>query len=197
MSADNELTAILNRRNKINDAIDSGADVKPRFVKTSVYTEFAEFSRKQIKDYENIFQTYNESGNGKISLSELKTMMEKLKAPQTHLGLKAMIKEVDEDDDGAICFREFLLIFRKSATGELDLESGLGQLATLTEVDVDEVGVGGAKNFFEAKIVEANKGSKFAEEIKEEQEEKKKAEEENKSRQQQFKERAALFGGGS
>jgi len=171
--------------------------VKPRFVKTSVYTEFAEFSRKQIKDYEKIFQTYNESGNGKISLSELKTMMEKLKAPQTHLGLKAMIKEVDEDDDGAICFREFLLIFRKSATGELDLESGLGQLATLTEVDVDEVGVGGAKNFFEAKIVEANKGSKFAEEIKEEQEEKKKAEEENKSRQQQFKERAALFGGGS
>lgn len=197
MSADNELTAILNRRNKINDAIDSGADVKPRFVKTSVYTEFAEFSRKQIKDYEKIFQTYNESGNGKISLSELKTMMEKLKAPQTHLGLKAMIKEVDEDDDGAICFREFLLIFRKSATGELDLESGLGQLATLTEVDVDEVGVGGAKNFFEAKIVEANKGGKFAEEIKEEQEEKKKAEEENKSRQQQFKERAALFGGGS
>ena len=78
--------------------------------------------------------------------------MEKLKAPQTHLGLKAMIKEVDEDDDGAICFREFLLIFRKSAAGELDLESGLGQLASLTEVDVDEVGVGGAKNFFEAKV---------------------------------------------
>ena len=100
------------------------------------------------------FSRYNESGNGKISLSELKTMMEKLKAPQTHLGLKSMIKEVDEDDDGAICFREFLLIFRKSAAGELDLESGLGQLATLTEVDVDEVGVGGAKNFFEAKVGE-------------------------------------------
>ena len=48
-----------------------------------------------------------------------------------------MIKEVDEDDDGAICFREFLLIFRKAAAGELDLESGLGKLATLTEVDVD------------------------------------------------------------
>ena len=63
-----------------------------------------------------------------------------------------MIKEVDEDDDGAICFREFLLIFRKAAAGELDLESGLGKLATLTEVDVDEVGVGGAKNFFEAKV---------------------------------------------
>merc|ERR1711863_104238 len=102
------------------------------------------------------------------------------------------IKEVDEDDDGAICFREFLLIFKKAAAGELDLESGLGKLATLTEVDVDEVGVGGAKNFFEAKIKEANKGSKL-----EEQEERKKAEEEKKSRQQQFRERAALFGGGS
>lgn len=197
MAADSELSAILNRRNEINDAIDSGQDVKKRFVKTSVYVEFSEFSRKQIKDYEKIFQTYNASGNGKISIEELKTMMEKLKAPQTHLGLKAMIKEVDEDDDGAICFREFLLIFRKAAAGELDLQSGLGQLASLTEVDVDEVGVGGAKNFFEAKIKEANKGSKFEEEIKEEQEERKRAEEEKKSRQQQFRERAALFGGGS
>ena len=44
-------------RNEINEAIDSGQDVKPRFVKCSVYVEFAEFSRKQIKDYEKIFQT--------------------------------------------------------------------------------------------------------------------------------------------
>jgi len=37
---------------------------------------------------------------------ELKLMMEKLGEPQTHLGLKAMIKEVDEDNDGQISFRE-------------------------------------------------------------------------------------------
>merc|ERR1712133_76625 len=130
-----------------------------------------EFSRKEIKDFEAKFTLYNVSGSGTISLDELKTMMEKLKAPQTHLGLKAMIKEVDEDDDGAISFREFLSIFRKAAAGELDLDSGLGQLATLTEVSVEEVGVGGAKNFFEAKIAEANKGSEFEKEIKDEQEE--------------------------
>ena len=41
-----------------------------------------------------------------IDLPELKLMMEKLGAPQTHLGLKAMIKEVDEDNDGKISFRE-------------------------------------------------------------------------------------------
>ena len=37
---------------------------------------------------------------------ELKLMMEKLGEPQTHLALKAMIKEVDEDNDGQISFRE-------------------------------------------------------------------------------------------
>ena len=35
-------------------------------------------------------------------------MMEKLGEPQTHLGLKAMIKEVDEDNDGEISFREVI-----------------------------------------------------------------------------------------
>lgn len=33
-------------------------------------------------------------------------MMEKLGTPQTHLGLKRMIKEVDEDFDGKLSFRE-------------------------------------------------------------------------------------------
>ena len=41
-----------------------------------------------------------------IDLMELKLMMEKLGEPQTHIGLKAMIKEVDEDHDGQISFRE-------------------------------------------------------------------------------------------
>jgi Ca2+-binding EF-hand superfamily protein len=36
-------------------------------------------------------------------------MMEKLGAPQTHLALKAMIQEVDEDQDNKISFREVIL----------------------------------------------------------------------------------------
>ena len=79
-------------------------------------------------------------------------MMEKLGAPQTHLGLKSMIQEVDEDGDGHISFREFLLIFRKAAAGEIEEDSGLAVLAKQCEVNVDEVGVGGAKTFFEAKV---------------------------------------------
>ncbi len=33
-------------------------------------------------------------------------MMEKLGEPQTHLALKEMIREVDEDEDNKISFRE-------------------------------------------------------------------------------------------
>lgn len=48
---------------------------------------------------------------------------------------------------------QFLLIYRKARLGELSADSGLGQLALLTEIDVDKAGVGGAKNFFEAKVI--------------------------------------------
>jgi len=41
-----------------------------------------------------------------IDFEELKLMMEKVGSPQTHLALKAMIREVDEDGDNRISFRE-------------------------------------------------------------------------------------------
>jgi len=49
---------------------------------------------------------YDTGRDGFIDFQELKYMMEKLEAPQTHLALKGMIKEVDEDFDGKISFRE-------------------------------------------------------------------------------------------
>lgn len=49
---------------------------------------------------------YDAGRDGFIDLMELKLMMEKLGAPQTHIGLKNMIKEVDEDLDSKLSFRE-------------------------------------------------------------------------------------------
>ncbi len=49
----------FSRRNQLNEAadgVDGAAVVKPRFVKTSVYTEFAEFTRKEIKEFEDKFK---------------------------------------------------------------------------------------------------------------------------------------------
>lgn len=40
----------------------------------------------------------------------MKQMMEKLGAPQTHVGLKNMIAEIDEDNDGKVSYREVNII---------------------------------------------------------------------------------------
>ncbi|XP_034471706.1 EF-hand domain-containing protein D2 homolog [Drosophila innubila] len=187
-----ELTHILNRRQEIMESQEAGIAV-PRNYKVNVYTEFQEFSRKQIKDYQKTFNTYDTERDGYLDLNELKYMMEKLGAPQTHLGLKKMIADVDEDHDGKISFREFLLIYRKAQAGELDSDSGLNQLARLTEIDVEQVGVTGAKNFFEAKIEQQLNTNKFHDEIRQEQEERRREEEERAQRRQQFQQRAAIF----
>lgn len=47
-----------------------------------------------------------------------------------------MIALVDEDRDGKISFREFLMIFRKQSEGEIQSDSGLDKLVKLTEINV-------------------------------------------------------------
>ncbi|XP_068558603.1 EF-hand domain-containing protein D1 [Cebidichthys violaceus] len=188
-SSSSELSAVLTRRQDINDGT-----AAPRLTRVfNPYTEFKEFSRKQIKDMEAMFKRYDTGRDGFIDLMELKLMMEKLGAPQTHLGLKNMIKEVDEDFDGKLSYREFLLIFRRAAAGELQEESGLMALARLSEINVSTEGVMGAKDFFEAKMQALSLGSKFEAEIQEEKEERKRQEVEKKQRQAAFKQLQSAF----
>ncbi|XP_073441639.1 EF-hand domain-containing protein D2-like [Dendrobates tinctorius] len=189
MAAD-ELASRLNRRLRMEDPAEAE---QPHMRVFNPYTEFKEFSRKQIKDMEGMFRRYDAGKDGFIDLMELKLMMEKLGAPQTHLGLKDMIKEVDEDFDGKLSFREFLLIFRKAAAGELEEDSGLHALARLSEIDVSIEGVKGAKSFFEAKVQAINHGSRFEQEIKAEQEEKRRQAEEKEQRKAAFKELQSTF----
>ena len=59
MSASDELAAKLTRRQTLNDVLESGGEVDKQYVKVhkNVYTEFAEFSRKEIKEYETKFKS--------------------------------------------------------------------------------------------------------------------------------------------
>ncbi|XP_013779488.1 EF-hand domain-containing protein D2-like [Limulus polyphemus] len=193
--ADAELAQKLARRQAFNEWVEGSPGPSPvmRHV-FNPYTDFPEFSRKEIKEYEKTFKKYDVGADGFIDFQELKRMMEKLAAPQTHLALKEMIQEVDEDKDNKISFREFLLIFRKANAGDLTVDSGLDQLAKLTEIDVDQEGVGGAKSFFEAKIEEQKRGSKFEEEIRSEKKERIREEEERKQRKAAFLKKANFFG---
>jgi len=192
-----ELSAVLNRRQKINEALEDGKPVPPQFNRRpsvkNVYLEFKEFTRKQINDYEATFKKFDTGKDGYLDLGELKRMMEKLGVPQTHLALKAMIKEVDEDGDDKISFREFLLIYRKAYDGTLPEDCGLNELARLTEINVDEVGVIGAKEFFEAKIEYQGIANRFEYELRQEMEEKKRLEDEKSRRKIAFKEKTAIF----
>ncbi|KAG9352943.1 hypothetical protein JZ751_017519 [Albula glossodonta] len=174
-NADSELGAKLQRRGELNEGV--GEKQLPSERVYNPYTEFKEFSRKQIKDMEKMFKQYDAGKDGFIDLMELKMMMEKLEAPQTHLGLKNMIKEVDEDLDNKLSFREFLMIFRKAAAGELAEDSGLQVLARLSEIDVQAI----------------NDANRFEAEIRQEQEEKKKELEEKKHRKAAFKELQSAF----
>ncbi|GMR36149.1 hypothetical protein PMAYCL1PPCAC_06344, partial [Pristionchus mayeri] len=184
-----ELAAKLARRNMINEG-----EAAPQMITkgTGTYNEFPEFSRKQIKYFSETFKKYDEDNDNFIDFNELKRMMEKLGEPQTHVALKQIIKKVDEDQDGKVSMREFLLIFRYAAGGELGLSSEVfKQLAD--SVDVTKEGVHGAAEFFQAKIAEQSKLSKFEEEIKAEQEERKREEEEKKERKKKFLESKSIF----
>ncbi|XP_056670836.1 EF-hand domain-containing protein D1-like [Monodelphis domestica] len=158
-----------------------------------LYTEFPEFSHRQIKDMESLFRRYDSGKDGYIDLMQLKLMMEKLGAPQTHLGLKEMIRKVDKDLDSKLSFREFLLIFSKAASGGLGSEISLISLAKLSEINVAIEGVKGAKNFFEAKVYDLSMTSRFEAEIKAEQNARKQEAEDRKQRRALFRERRAAF----
>lgn len=58
MPADSELNSVLIRRQEINDAIDNGDEVKLKYRVVNVYTEFHEFSRKEVKQYEATFKKW-------------------------------------------------------------------------------------------------------------------------------------------
>ena len=57
-------------------------------------------------DYVRACYSFDTNKDKFIDFEELKRMMEKVGSPQTHLALKAMIREVDEDGDNRISFRE-------------------------------------------------------------------------------------------
>jgi len=190
--ATDELAAKLERQQNISaEGGSSGENASMKVF--NPYTEFPEFSRKEIQHYQKMFKHYDIDKNKFIDFEELKRMMEKLGSPQTHLALKEMIKEIDEDFDGMISFREFLLIFRKAAAGELKNGSLMEIYRQMYVVDVDLEGVKGAANFFTAKIDEQSASKRMEEEILTEQQERREKEDEKKKNRAAFKEKSTFF----
>ncbi|XP_063725651.1 EF-hand domain-containing protein D2 homolog [Symsagittifera roscoffensis] len=181
---ENELAAKLNRRQQLNDE-----EIAPEMVqvrrKGSLYTKNSDIPKKTIDDISKKFSEFDDDGNGLLDVFELTRLFEKLNAPQTRTAIKAMVAKVDKDGDGAVNLEEFVQLFREAASDQFDDDSIFKKFAALTEVDVDEVGVKGARDFFAAKSRTAQDNS-LAAQIEMEREEAKRKEKEKQERREKM-----------
>ncbi|XP_016976301.2 uncharacterized protein LOC108042489 isoform X1 [Drosophila rhopaloa] len=115
------------------------------------------FNRSEIESAFSSFMQVDEDLDGYISLTELKRFLEILQMPQTHLAVKNVMTHVVGNHEERMNFCQVLLVhgtlmhrmeLRKWTLQDRDNQ----RLATSQAVDVSQVGVSGAKLFFEAKI---------------------------------------------
>lgn len=200
--AGGELAARLEKRASLAEPIEADLMVRANLEREAsrrsstafnAGAEFSEFTRKEVSDYTNAFKAFDADHSGSLNMEELKKLMEKLGCPQTHTALLGMMREADEDRDGELNIREFFMIFKKAKAGTLT-NSGLLDISNnVSEVDVSEVGVKGAKSFFESKITAVTASVNAEEEIRQEQAQKQLAKLEVKERKNNFKERLNFF----
>ncbi|XP_063858553.1 EF-hand domain-containing protein D2 homolog isoform X1 [Scylla paramamosain] len=149
-----------------------------------------EYSENELTNLFQLFCKYAEPNTkkGTISLESFKKLLEALELTQTHLEAKETYDKVAKD--GKVTLDEFMKLVKDltAKTGKINLDLVV-KLAAQEEVDVDNVGVGGAKRFFEAKarILEVGDAAYRAfEDKKKEEEERKKRQEEFQKKKQQF-----------
>lgn len=184
-----QLTEKLQRRQKINDGeITSSVNTQAQIF--NPFTQFPEFSREEIKNFQTTFKKYDSNKSKSIDESELTKLFEDLECPQTHMGIRKLIKEVDMDKNGEVSFCEFLQMFKNAKGIEApDLHVAEKRVT----VNVQDEGVGGAKNFFAAKIAQQSASNKVEDEIKAERDLRRQAQEEKKKKREAFKAKQGLF----
>jgi len=215
---DNDLAQILARRKRIN----TGREPPPCKSELSQehkqlqekmqggfnpFVAFPNLSRKQIKDYERTFKSYDTGRKGYLNIEDVRKLMEAVGRPQTHLTLKKLINEARQKEDAValaphpintLSFFGFLSMFDETEDepthpSDNSLATGVNDLIRQQSIEVHETGVRGAKDFFSAKISQQSLSNQAEQEIRAEQEQRKKAAEVERQRKADFKNRLALF----
>ncbi len=78
---------------------------------------------EQMAELEQVFKKFDVNGDGKISSSELGSIMGSLGHPATEEELEKMIREVDADGDGYIDLNEFVELNTKGVDSDEALEN--------------------------------------------------------------------------
>ena len=76
---------------------------------------------EQIAEFKEAFSLFDRNGDGKITTTELGTVMRSLGLNPTQAELQSMINEVDVDGNGTVDFPEFLsLMAREMKDTDID-----------------------------------------------------------------------------
>ncbi|EDW81476.2 uncharacterized protein Dwil_GK12092 [Drosophila willistoni] len=137
---------------------DDSSDSSEEIEMDEVYMDYGRWFRPiEIDETFEIFTYFDQDSDGYLDLSEFKRMLEKMDIPQTHLAAKLLMASVAGELAVRMTFCQFLLAYAKLQNRMTIRKTYLRdrqteRLAQTPAVDVSQVGVSGAKLFFEAKI---------------------------------------------
>lgn len=100
----------------------SAPDSQIQSPRLSVSSEIDNGVNHQIEELRQVFEKFDVNHDGKISSSELGSIMASLGQPATEEDLKKMLVEVDSDGDGFLDFDEFVELNTKGVDTDKILE---------------------------------------------------------------------------
>ncbi|WAR20042.1 CALM-like protein [Mya arenaria] len=98
---DNEITDMLN-------------EVDTDGIGEITFPDFTSIMAKKLKEYEGeeslriAFQVFDKEGNGQVSVSDFRYIMENIRAAVTEQEIEDMVKDADPNNTGFLAYNEFI-----------------------------------------------------------------------------------------